>query len=53
MMWRYTFTYEINGAETTWTVDSEPKSITDLIDMFDANPDIPNGIPVKIDGEPL
>lgn len=49
-MWRYTFTYEINGVETQWIVECEPKTTTELVDMFDANPDIPNGIQVKIDG---
>ena len=49
-MWRYTFTYKIDDVETVWTIDSESKTVDQLIEMFDANPDIPNGIPVKITG---
>ena len=52
-MWRYTFTYEIDGVETTWTVETESKTVTELVDMFDANPDIPDGIQCMIDGEAL
>lgn len=49
-MWRYVFTYEIDGIEQTWTVETEAKSTTELVDMFDANPDIPNGIQCTITG---
>jgi hypothetical protein len=49
-MWRYTFTYMIAGVETFWIVETEPKTVDQLIEMFDANPDIPNGIQVKING---
>jgi hypothetical protein len=52
-MWRYTFTYKIDDVETVWTVESEPKTVDQLIEMFDENPDIPDGIPVKIAGVPL
>jgi hypothetical protein len=49
-MWRYTFTYMIAGVETFWIVETEPKTVDQLIEMFDANPDIPDGIQVKING---
>jgi hypothetical protein len=49
-MWTYTFTYEIDGVETVWTVETEPKSTVELIELFDNNEDIPNGIQCKIDG---
>lgn len=52
-MWRYTFTYEISGVEQTWVIETEPKSITELVDMFDNNPDMPNGIQFRIDGVAL
>lgn len=49
-MWRYTFTYEIAGVEHTWTVETEEKTLEQLLEMFDLNPDIPTGIQCKIDG---
>lgn len=52
-MWRYTFTYEIEGVEQTWIVETTAKSVTELVDMFDANPDIPDGIQFRIDGVAL
>lgn len=52
-MWRYVFTYEIAGVETTWIVETEAKSVTELVDMFDNNPDIPNGIQCRIDGNEI
>lgn len=52
-MWRYVFTYEIDGVEQTWTVETEAKSVTELVDMFDANPDMPDGIQFRIDGVAL
>ena len=51
-MWTYTFTYFIDGVETTWSVESEPKSATELVEMFDNNTDIPNGIQCTIQGAP-
>jgi hypothetical protein len=52
-MWRYTFTYEIEGVEQTWIVETESKSLELLLEMFDSNPDIPNGIQCRIDGVAL
>lgn len=49
-MWRYTFTYEADGVEHTWIVETDAKTVTELVEMFDANPDIPNGIQFRIDG---
>ena len=52
-MWRYTFTYEIENQEQTWIIETEPKTVTELVEMFDANPDIPDGIQFRIDGVAL
>lgn len=52
-MWRYTFTYEIDGVETQWVVETQPKTLEELLEMFDSNPDIPNGIQCRIDGVAL
>ena len=49
-MWTYTFTYEIDGVETSWVVQAPAKTATELVEMFDNNSDIPNGIQCKIDG---
>ena len=49
-MWSYTFTYVIDGVETVWEFESEPMSTTELVEAFDNNPDIPNGIQCRIDG---
>lgn len=51
-MWRYTFSYEDEGPKT-WVVETEQKSIDELLEMFDNNPDTPNGIQYKIDGEKI
>ena len=52
-MWRYTFTYEIAGVETQWVVETEEKTLEQLLEMFDNNPDIPTGIQTRIDGTAL
>ena len=51
-MWRYTFTYEHNGFQT-WVVETTPKTVDELVAMFDNNADMPNGIQFKIDGVAL
>jgi hypothetical protein len=50
-MYRWTATYTKDGETHSWTHDCE--LLDDAIAAFDADPNTPNDVPVRIEGEDI